>query len=227
MILRPIFLVAILIAFLLILIVPVVWLSYKNQKPDSVNISQGENPNKKFCHVYPVECQGEDDDFCRRTCLENMEYSCQDVSFPSFSDKKMSVAKTQKFCLPEKRAGEYPCDITKGCVKTWTGWASTNRMEFDSLCMFPDYFGGNGCAATPGVCTLNGVSFMTGDFSQDAPTLKDCVLPAELTDDYAVIPRQDGAPMIVLKTQCRFYKGLSPGEPGLPDQCKITAQKNN
>ncbi len=222
MILRPIFLVAILITFLLILIVPVVWLSYKNQKPNSVNISQGQNLNKKFCHAYPVPCQGEKDDFCSQTCLDNMEYSCQDVSFPSFGDKKMSVATTKKFCLPEKSAEEYKCKPEKnGCVPAWTGWASTDRMEWDSLCMFPDYFGGNGCAATPGVCTLNGVSFMAKrDYSLAPPSLGDCVLPADLTDDYAVIPRQDGSPMIVMKSQCRFYKGLSPGEPGLPDQCK-------
>ncbi len=219
---RPILLIAILAVFLLILTVPVIWLSYKNQKPNSVNISQGQNPNKKFCHEYPVPCEGEDEDFCSQTCVDNLEYSCQDVSFPTFSGQKASVAKTQKFCLPEKRADEYKCEPKHGCVPTWTGWASTNRMEWDNLCMFPDYFGGNGCTTTPGVCTLNGVSFLEDqDYSEKgAPTPENCVLPEDLKKDYAVITREDGTPLIVLKSQCAFYLDAPPGDEGeLPKQC--------
>ena len=90
----------------------------------------------------------------------------------------------------------------------WSGWASTNRMEWDSLCMYPNYFGGNGCALNPGVCELNGDVFMdmSKDYSEDAPTSSDCKLPAELNPYYEVIERPDSrTPMIVLKSQKKFY----------------------
>ena len=221
---NKILLVVALLIFLLLLSIPLISKLFKSRGPIKVTIEQGLNPNRKFCHNYPVACDGQPDDFCSKTCLENMEYSCQntyDVGF-DIEGKSHKVTSKGKFCLPEKRAFEYPCEPAKGCVPTWSGWGSTNRMEWDSICMYPNYFGGNGCQLTPGVCELDGVSYMKDrDYSQIAPSFEDCVLPPALEKYYKVIRRSDNnTPLIVLKTQCPFYFDVSPGgETKLPDQC--------
>ena len=223
---------SILIVIVLILSIPIIYMHLKNEKPDNVNISRGQDPNRKMCHSYPVPCDGKNDDYCASTCVDNMEYSCQEVPSLSFnSDKTPSVSQGKKFCLPEQKAKEYPCDIKKGCVSTWTGWGDTNRMEWDSLCMYPDYFGGNGCSNTPGVCTLNGINFMPDrDYSQNPPTFEDCKnnfeskLPDEVKNNYTVIKRENNeTPMIVQKSQCLFYRDVSPTEDKKvwPEECKF------
>lgn len=193
-----------------LLALPLVRKLARSRGPGSVTIETGSDPGRKFCHAYPVRCDGKDADFCSNTCLENLEYSCQpayDVKFDPTTHQGTPSLKG-KFCLPEKRAFEYPCDIKKGCVPVWSGWASTNRMEWDSLCMYPNYFGGNGCTVNPGICELNGNNFMdmSKDYSASAPTSADCKLPQELKDFYEVMERPDDrTPMIVLKSQRKFY----------------------
>jgi hypothetical protein len=231
MVFRVIIVFSIILVIVLILIIPIIYLSFKNNKPSNVNISQGQDPHRKMCHSYPVRCDGESEDFCSRTCLDNMEYSCQEVPTLSYNqDKKPQVNKGKKYCLPEGRAKEYPCDIKKGCVPTWTGWGDTNRMEWDSLCMYPDYFGGNGCSPTPGVCTLNGMNFMPDkDYSEKPPTFEDCKnnfmgkLPEEIKNDFTVIKRENNeTPIIVKRSQCLFYRDVSPTENRdvWPQECK-------
>lgn len=209
--LGKIILIFILIIVMILLIIPVVKLT---QKPEGLNnIFLEKANNKNFCQSSKIECQSDTD--CDNKCVQDMEYTCQNIVT---REGNSSVKSSKKYCLPKQP--ENFCNIKNGGIPVWTGWGDTNRMEWDCMCMFPNYFGGIGCEATPGVCEVNGVSFMKDrDYSKgSAPNKDDCstrVTPdspggnPKLADllgkGYNVNIRGDGTPIIIPVGNESFY----------------------
>ena len=192
---KLIIIVIIAILFVILITVPIISVYFKTRLPDSVNVNAKYSDNKKLCHKVPTEC--DTDMECATNCIDNDEYSCQ------LSNNG------KKYCLPEKTAKTYTCNTNTGGVPVWTGWGSTNRMEWDCMCLYPQFFGGPGCSQTPGVCELDGDSYMQYDFSLGRPPqYSDCVLPKNLTDNgFTVQIREDKTPIIVSEDmKSGFYR---------------------
>lgn len=167
-------------------------------RPKMNNIYLDTTGKKSSCAVNMVKCVGNTD--CNDNCIQDMEYTCQNITNPDRTENP------NKYCLPVRP--DSPCKKEKGCIPVWTGWGDTNRMEWDPMCMYPDYFGGIGCEHTPGVCDIKGKSFMRDrDYSLDPPKFDDCVLPQELVNrGYTIKQRLDGTPIIIAPGQGNYYK---------------------
>ena len=115
------------------------------------------NPNP-ICKEEKITCKTDND--CSR-CIDNVEIKCVEVEEIDENNKNI----TSKYCLPEKP--EQGCNLKNGGLWAWTGWSSTDRMEWDCLCTYPEIAGGKGCELNPNVCN-NG-----GTWSYDATQQKD------------------------------------------------------
>lgn len=126
-----------------------------------------------ICRQERIACNGPDDLTTCQKCVDNVEIKCRAL------DRTPNQAKIYGdggyYCLPEKPT--QPCDTGKGGIWVWTGWASTDRMEWDCLCTYPGYAGNEGCTQwNPNICK-------GGDFVYDAtqtkyqnvgPSVSDC-----------------------------------------------------
>lgn len=195
--------------FILLFITIVIFLSipiifYNQNDIGTDNIFLQDSQKRTFCSTTKLTCNNDSD--CNSKCVQDLEYKCQNIDEANMNNKKVTKS-GQKYCLPAST--EVKCNLKHGGVPVWTGWGDTNRMEWDCMCMFPDYFGGNGCTQTPGVCELGGKSFMKDrDYSQgEAPGISDCVLPDELKNQgYSIYEREDGTPIIIQSGRANFYK---------------------
>lgn len=209
---KLIILIGILIVIIIILSLPIISLI---QKPEGLgNIFLEKSGNKNFCQSSRIECLSDND--CDNKCIQDMEYSCQNILTES---GKSLIKSEKKYCLPKQP--ENFCNIKNGGIPVWTGWGDTNRMEWDCMCMFPNYFGGIGCESTPGVCEVNGISFMKDrDYSTGTgPNRNDCSnndtvdspgknpkLQELLNKGYTVSERGDGTPIIIPVGNESYYR---------------------
>lgn len=196
-VIRVVIFIAILLIIISILSIPII---YYNQQPKKGSNVFLQNAGKKsLCGSTRVVCNNDTD--CDSKCVQDMEYKCQSITTAD------NLKNDKKYCLPVDTSVN--CRKNNGGLSVWTGWGDTNRMEWDCMCLFPDYFGGDGCTQTPGVCELGKKSFMKErDYSQgDAPSSKDCIIPEELKNmGYALYEREDGTPVILEEGKSNYYK---------------------
>jgi len=137
---------------------------------------------KKMCQNQQVKCQSDSD--CSTICGDAIEMSCQTITRNN-QDEEEKYGKSGNYCLPSMPSK--PCNADNGGIWVWTGWASTDRMEWDCLCTYPNYFGNEGCTRlNPGVCN-------NGTFNYDAtkgqpPLAKDC----QCNQNYTLMASNEG-----------------------------------
>lgn len=129
------------------------------------------------CQREPVKCNTVED--CNDVCLDNIKLDCIEVNTDDLSNSNSNSK--QKYCLPKKP--DIPCNEKNGGVWSWTGWASSDHMEWNCLCRWPSYFGGKGCEElNPGICGKGMGTNYEGTFTMPAdsnkpPTQENCECP--------------------------------------------------
>ena len=129
---------------------------------------------KAFCQSVQTSCNVDED--CKKKCDDNIELKCVDLDR---TDPQAALyGASGKFCLPEKPA--QICNTQNGGIWAWTGWSSTDRMEWDCLCTYPQIAGGAGCELNPNVCNNGTWSYDAINNFDEAPNSSFCKCP----DDY-------------------------------------------
>jgi len=109
-------------------------------------IDPGSTKPNPICQLEKTICNSNDD--CVK-CSDNEKMTCQKLERSSLQEN--IYGKSLSYCLPEKPGK--PCNAKNGGIWTWSGWANTNRMEWDCLCTYPQIAGGSGCdKLNPNVC---------------------------------------------------------------------------
>lgn len=143
-----------------------------------------------ICQKEKIICNSEED--CKK-CSDNVEMTC--VTLNRSEDQEKQYGKEQKYCLP--KIPDQPCNTKNGGIWTWTGWANTNRMEWDCLCTYPEIAGGNGCEQlNPNVCQ-GGQWDYDAKTASIAPTYKNCKCGA---GTQLIETRPNGVPICVPAT---------------------------
>jgi hypothetical protein len=149
----------------------------------------------RLCTKVQTPCQTDED--CNNLCEETIEgtpenLTCQELT-GRYTDQQKNDFGSGKYCLPLKPKKE--CSEKNGGVLTWTGWSSTDRMEWDCLCTYPNYFGNEGCTSlNPGVC-IDG-TFEFDAKNGEAPSSKNCTCKQ---DYIKMIKNEGGTPFCVNK----------------------------
>jgi hypothetical protein len=161
----------------------------------------------KVCQQSMTACETNAD--CS-VCIDDVEMTCQPLSRYS-PDQEQLFGKSGKYCLPEKARA--PCNEKNGGVQVWTGWADTERMEFDCLCTYPDYYGGAECEnLNAGVCNGNDGSFQfDARVSTAPPGPANCNCPS---DTHMVVRKIGQTPICIPeKVYPAYYSGTEQGGP--------------
>lgn len=195
-----------LIPIIIILVLFLIGFFYRPKKQIVYLDTGGSGASKKMCQNEPIRCETDSD--CRAICEDDTEMSCQYLS-RSNSDQEKIYGSAGNYCLPT--IPKKPCDTTKGGILVWTGWSSTDRMEWDCLCAYPEYFGNNGCTQlNSGICE-------GGEFDYDAtkmkrsPAITDCKCGS---DSYLLVNKQGDLPLCINKSVYPHYFGNSCVAPG-------------
>lgn len=149
----------------------------------STFINPATSQTNPVCSEQAVECQTNAD--CGK-CEDNniFEIRCEEMGGGKLTKKK-------KYCLPVKP--EKPCNEDLGCVWTWTGWASSDNKEWESLCTYPEIAGNKGCTKlNPNVCK-GGTYNYSAKHSNRGPIPSDCVCP----NGSVHIVSEDNVPMCI------------------------------
>lgn len=179
-------------------------------KPKISPIIIGANSGKNgaICAQTQIKCNTNSD--CS-VCVDDIEMTCQPLARYTKDQEKL-YGKNAKFCLPAKPRQK--CNAKNGGIYVWTGWASTNRQEFDCLCTYPDYYGGEGCEElNAGVCAGEGSFDYDARNSQTGPGKDHCTCPngtSMVTRTYGGLPTcvpNDG------KIFPNYYSGTEQGKP--------------
>jgi hypothetical protein len=111
------------------------------------SIDPGTIGTEPFCARQKVNCTSDED--CK-ICADNVEIKCIEIK-RNDSDAQKKYGPTEKVCLPAKVPQN--CNAKNGGILAWTGWSSTDRMEWDCLCTYPQFAGNQGCQdLNPNVC---------------------------------------------------------------------------
>ena len=139
-------------------------------------LDPGSKKVNPICQREKTTCSSDDD--CVK-CSDNEKMTCQELKRSAL--QAPLYGETAKYCLPVNP--EQNCNAKNGGIWTWTGWANTNRMEWDCLCTYPQIAGGNGCEElNPNVCNT-GNPDKPGNWSYNAanaitaPKSTDCTCP--------------------------------------------------
>lgn len=143
--------------------------------------SQGQtfiDPNQTrtspICQKERVSCNGPDDLTTCQKCIDNIEMKCSFLD--RTPDQEKIYGPTGYYCLPDKP--DQPCDMSKGGIWVWTGWASTERMEWDCLCTYPGYAGNQGCTGwNPNICKGGTFTYDATKQQNTGPSINDCTCP--------------------------------------------------
>lgn len=175
--------------------------------PRVVAINPQNGVQGQLCQQTAVPCETNAD--CA-VCIDGVEMTCQPLNRYNDTQEKL-YGQSGKYCLPEKPRA--PCNERNGGVQVWTGWASTDRMEFDCLCTYPDYWGDSGCQTlNAGICNGN-----DGSFNFDATTSTSPPGPANCTCPSGTnkVVRQIGQSPLCIpgKVFPSYYSGTEQGGP--------------
>ena len=173
----------------------------------AIIINPQNNTKGKQCQTSMTPCETNAD--CS-VCTDAVEMTCQPLTRYS-SDQEQLFGKSGKYCLPEKTRA--PCNEKNGGVQVWTGWADTERMEFDCLCTYPDYWGDSGCQTlNAGVCNGNDGSFnFDARNSKAPPGPENCECPEGMN----MVVRKIGQTPICIPKHVfpSYYSGTEQGGP--------------
>lgn len=134
-------------------------------------IKPKQTSTSPICQQQPIKCNGPDDITTCQNCIDNVEITCQELY--RTKDQEPFYGTSGYFCLPQKPS--QPCDPAKGGIWEWTGWASTDRMEWDCLCTYPGYAGNPGCTKwNPNVCNGGIFSYDATKQQNQGPSINDC-----------------------------------------------------
>ena len=200
----------IVISFLVILFVVtflVIFGLVYHPKETAVIINPQHGTNGVNCLTTGTPCETNGD--CS-VCTDGVEMTCQPLNRYSPEQEKL-FGKSGKYCLPTKPRA--PCNEQHGGVQVWTGWADTERMEFDCLCTYPDYWGDSGCQyLNAGVCNGNDGTFEFDATTSTEPPGKDnCHCPSGTT---MVVREIGGSPLCIPeKIYPNYYSGTEQGGP--------------
>ncbi len=164
-------------SFILIIIGLVLFGIFYKRKPSEIFINPREGTPGKYCTKEPVKCKNKQEclDMCNE--VDTIEIDCIEV--PRTKLQQGDFGEGGKFCLPV--LPKKTCDINNGGVLTYTGYAETDNMEWDCLCMYPGYFGNEGCTdVNAGICNGNDGSFKWDATATNAkaPSIDNCKCPA-------------------------------------------------
>lgn len=192
---------------LLIVTVFIVFGLIYSPKETAVIINPQSTSGGAICQQEAIKCETNAD--CA-VCVDDVEMTCQPLSRYS-SDQEKLFGKNGKYCLPE--IPRSPCNEKNGGVQVWTGWSDTERMEFDCMCTYPDYFGGDGCMdINANVCSGNNSSF---DFDARTSTAPPGPANCKCPPGTNIVVRQIGQiPTCVPdKVFTSYYSGTEEGGP--------------
>lgn len=169
---RKLFLGVVLPLFFLLIGFIIFGLVYKPASNPIIISPQG-GANGQVCMSTQVKCETNAD--CG-VCVDNVEMTCQPLARYT-KDQEKYYGKNAKFCLPAKPRQK--CNEKNGGIYVWTGWGDTERQEFDCLCTYPDYFGGEGCEVmNAGVCDGEGSFDYDARTSETGPGESHCKCPS-------------------------------------------------
>jgi hypothetical protein len=153
---------------------------------------------KNYCTKVQTPCNTDDD--CK-VCDDPEKMLCQELKGRN-SDKQKQIFGSGKYCLPQ--IPDKTCSEENGGVLAWTGWSSTDRMEWDCLCSYPDYFGNPGCTQlNPGVCEGGNFNFNAKDGK--SPSADNC----ECKDDKIKVTTGRGQVPLCIDKNIKFLNYYS------------------
>lgn len=161
-------------------------------------ITPNQTDTKVICTSEKVICDPSTENPCSQ-CVDNIEISCQLLE--RTQEQQKNFGEQNYYCLPQKP--EQPCDKTKGGIWTWTGWASTERMEWDCLCAYAGYAGNNGCTEwNPGICQGGTFDYdaTKSTYENSAPSPENCTCPTNTTK--MITDSGNGIPICVSNNTC-------------------------
>ena len=146
----------------------VIGLNYRPKFADTpVSVKLAKEEIRSFCQEEKTTCDTDSD--CNNKCLDNIQLQCVNIERNDAQAKLYGEG--GKFCLPAKPTDE--CIKENGGIWAWSGWSSTDRMEWNCLCSYPQLAGGNGCKLNPNVCT-KGTWKYNALKDNRAPSASDC-----------------------------------------------------
>ena len=144
---------AIIVSIVVILIGFVLFGIIYKPKPTEIFVDPREGELGKFCTREPVKCSTVAD--CDKICNETgtIELECVPVNRYNAEQVKL-FGKGGSYCLPKQPSKL--CSAEHGGVWAWSGYAAVDHMEWDCLCMYPGYYGDEGCQnLNAGICSEN------------------------------------------------------------------------
>lgn len=149
-----------------------------------VQFSDQAGTFNQSCTTEIATCNTDSD--CTQKCREQqqgIDMACIPLSDPNDQTKLLP---NQKVCAP--RQAIMRCGRSLGGVLTWSGWADTDRMEWECLCQFPAYASNQNCTQfNTGICSAydpsskTTKSFYQWNVSMGRPELGSCTCPAGYT----------------------------------------------
>ena len=164
-----------------------------------INVNPGTGINNKKCTSQVVECSTDND--CSSNCVESSqgeEMKCIEIKV-----NNKNYGNTKKVCALAK--AEMKCNTQYGGLPVWSGWTNPDRMEWDCLCMYPNYAGGESCSKlNPNVC--NGGQGFQWNANDGPPENGIC----SCVDGQEKIIDKNGVPICVEKGKGLWYKDSKP-----------------
>lgn len=149
----------------------------------------GGGAKKKVCQNTQVHCENDSD--CATICKDDVQMTCQTLTRNS-QDQEQKYGASGNYCLPALPSK--PCNAKNGGIWVWTGWASPDRMEWDCLCTWPDYYGDIGCTdLNPGICSPGTFTYNASG-NTNPPLAQNCKCDP---GNYLMIRLKDQSPFCV------------------------------
>ncbi len=189
-----------------------------------INVNPGTGISNKKCTSQVVECSTDND--CSSNCVESSqgeEMKCIEIKV-----NNKNYGNTKKVCALAK--AEIKCNTQYGGLPVWSGWTNPDRMEWDCLCMYPNYAGGESCSKlNPNVC--NGGQGFQWNANDGPPENGICTC----VDGQEKIIDKNGVPICVEKGKGLWYKDSKPNHVAnmcnedhcKPPNCILTKDTND
>ena len=165
-----------------------------------INVNPGTGISNKKCTSQIVECSTDSD--CSSNCVESSQG--EQMKCIELKVNNKDYGNTKKVCALAK--AEMKCNTQYGGLPVWSGWTNPDRMEWDCLCMYPNYAGGESCSKiNPNICNGGkGFEWNANDGPPEKTGICTCV------DGQEKIIDENGIPICVEKGKGLWYKDSKP-----------------